>query len=181
MNSMSGLEPAGCVHLYVGDGKGKTTCAAGLAVRAVGAGKRVLFCQFLKGRESGEIAGLEKLGIRTMRAKTGTKFVFQMNDAEREQLKKSHESCIAEVHGLIFGNEVDVVVLDELVDAINCGLIRESAALDIIGGRPSGVEIVMTGRNPPQVLIDASDYYTEFVCKKHPYSNGIAARKGIEF
>lgn len=181
MNGLSNLEHAGCVHLYVGDGKGKTTAAAGLAARAAGAGKAVLFCQFLKGRATSELASLEKLGIKVMRAKCGTKFVFQMDEDERAQLEKDHADCFREICEAVLTGKAEVIILDEVVDAINCGVIPESGVLKLIAERPSGVELILTGRNPSDALIDASDYYTEFTARKHPYSNGLPPRKGIEY
>lgn len=185
MNSLSGLEHAagkkGRIHLYTGDGKGKTTAAAGLALRALGAGKTVLFCQFLKGGESGELAGLKQLGAQLIRAKCGKKFMSQMNEDERRRLAGEHKLCFSRISKLVFENAADVVVLDEVVDAVNGGLIEQKELIELIDGRPESMEIVLTGRNPSEKLISAADYQTDFICKKHPYQCGIPARKGIEF
>jgi len=181
MNSLSGIEQKGLVHLYTGGGKGKTTAAAGLAVRAMGAGKAVLFCQFLKGSESSELKGLETLGSKIIRAKKCEKFIFQMNQEELEQLKQDHEECFAEIERLILSDGIDVAVLDEAVDAVNLGLIREDRLLDLIAARPAHMEIVITGHEPGENIKYAADYETDFVCVKHPFHNGIAARRGIEY
>lgn len=181
MCSLSHLEPHGLVHLYTGDGKGKTTAAVGLAVRALGAGKSVMFCQFLKGRESGELSGLETLGARLLRAECGEKFVFQMDEREREKLAHNHRLCFDEVKRRVFGGEADVVLLDEIIDAVNEGLVPEKDLLELVGGRPAKVELVLTGRNPGGNIVAAADYHTDFVCVKHPYQNGVRARKGIEY
>lgn len=181
MNGLSGLEHKGLVHLYTGSGKGKTTAAAGLAARALGAGKTVLFCQFLKGGESGEVDSLERLGARILRAKRGLKFTFQMNDAEHEQLTRDHALCFREICGRVLADEADVVVLDEAVDAVNLGLIPEDGLLSLISGRPAGVELVLTGRKPSAAICGAADYHTDFVCVRHPYDHGVPARKGIEY
>lgn len=181
MNSLSALEPLGLVHLYVGAGKGKTTAAAGLAVRALGAGKSVLFCQFLKGRESGELKGLKTLGAVLARAKCGGKFLFQMSGEEREQLKHDHEDCFGEAMRRVLAGGFDVVVLDEIIDAVNAGLIPEKTVLSLIKKRPAGVELVLTGRDPSDAFCEAADYHTEFICKKHPYGCGVSAREGIEY
>lgn len=181
MCSLSGLEQRGLTHLYTGDGKGKTTAAAGLAVRALGAGKSVLFCQFLKGRESCELAGLQALGAELLRAKCGSKFIFQMDEREREALANDHRLCFDEVISRVSGGKTDVVILDEIIDAVNEGLVPENDLLRLIRNRPANVELVLTGRNPGADIVDASDYHTDFVSVKHPYQNGIPARRGIEY
>lgn len=175
-----GKTGAGMVHLYTGDGKGKTTAAAGLAVRALGAGRDVIFCQFLKGRHTCELDGLEKLGAKIIRAECGAKFIFEMNESEREELKRNHIICFDK----IFLRAMDfdgVLVLDEVVGAVNAGLIEEKRLLGLINGRSSGLELVLTGRDPSDALIGAADYHTDFVMRKHPYNDGIPARRGIEY
>ena len=181
MNSLSGIEHKGLVHLYTGDGKGKTTAAAGLAVRALSAGKTVLFCQLLKGFESGELAGLQMLGAKILRAKACGKFVSQMDNDEIELLKKKHEECFDEASRLILSGGIDVAVLDEAVDAVNLGIIREDRLLELIVSRPAHVEMIITGHKPQESLKRASDYETDFVCVKHPFDKGAPARRGIEF
>lgn len=171
----------GLIHLYVGDGKGKTTSAAGLAVRALGAGETVLFCQFLKGRATSEIASLEKLGAVIRRAKTSEKFFFQMDDREKAETTAAHGACLAETAKDAVSGAYRLIVLDEAVDAVNCGAVELSALLDLLRNRAPGVEIVLSGRNPAPEIVEAADYFTEFVCRKHPYQKGIAAREGIEY
>lgn len=169
------------VHLYVGDGKGKTTCAVGLAVRALGVGKRVLFSQFLKGRATGEIQPLEQLGADLLRAKAGDKFVFQMSTEERCQAKDLHTKTLLEIQKRMTSGQYDLIVMDEVVDAVNCGVVELSLLLELLAQRPKPVELVLSGRNPPEELVACCDYYTEFLCHKHPYQHGIPARKGIEY
>lgn len=183
MNSLSGLEPnvQGLVHLYVGDGKGKTTSAVGLAVRCKGYGEEVLFCQFLKGRKTGEITQLEQLGIQTKRAKCGGKFVFQMDAAEKQEICTTHTQCLQEVAVQAAAGSFRLIVLDEVIDAVNAGIIPLEALLQLLNNRNSGVEIVLTGRNPAPEIVEAADYYTEFVCRKHPYQKGIISRQGVEY
>lgn len=185
MIGLSSLEPksgvSGLVHLYVGDGKGKTTAAVGLAVRAVGHEEPVLFCQFLKGRETGEIAQLRALGIEVQRAKTGERFFFQLSPAEQEELRKTHGQCLQEAAQAAAEGRYRLIVLDEVVDAANCGAVEYPALLALLAGRAPGVELVLTGRNPDPQLVEQADYLTEFVCRKHPYQRGIAARAGVEY
>ena len=183
MISLSALEPnqKGLVHLYTGNGKGKTTAAVGLAVRALGSGMRVLFCQFLKGRDTGELAPLEQLGASVLRAKSGCKFLSQMNKQERAALACGHCDCLQAAAAQIYDGAFDLLVLDEVVDAVNAGLVDENALLTLLRERPGYVEVVLTGRNPSPALCEAADYHTDFVCRRHPYEKGIAARRGIEF
>ena len=171
----------GRVHLYVGDGKGKTTASAGLSLRVLGCGEKVLFCQFLKGRATNEIQPLEQLGATVRRAKCGQKFVFQMDEAEKAQLRSDHNDCLAQTAADAASGEYRLVVLDEVVDAVNVGAVSLEAVLDLLRQRHPQVEVVMTGRNPKPELVDAADYYTEFVCRKHPYQQGVPSRPGVEY
>lgn len=171
----------GLVHLYVGDGKGKTTAAMGLAVRAMGTGDRVLIAQFLKGRPTGELEPLEKLGAWVMRVKQCDKFTFQMTPQELADTKRLHLDMLRQVEQAAAKGEVDLVVLDEVVDAVNAGVIPLEILERVVNSREPHVELVLSGRNPPEALCLLADYQTFFQCVKHPYQNGIPAREGIEY
>jgi cob(I)alamin adenosyltransferase len=171
----------GLLHLYVGDGKGKTTAAVGLSVRARGAGKRVLIAQFLKGRPTAELKPLSELGIAVLRSKELTKFTFQMNREELAQAKQSCEELLERVAQALKGELFDLVVLDEVVDAVNADLLDSRRLLEVVSSRGTDVEMVMTGRNPKDDISDAADYITVMTAVKHPYERGIASRLGIEF
>ena len=153
----------GLLHLYWGDGKGKTTAAMGLALRALGSGKRVVIVQFLKGGKSGEIPLLEQLGAKVYRGKAGQKFVFQMNDAEKAATRALQNENLRAA----MAESADLLLLDE----------AGSAVLH----RPDGQECVLTAHAAPQWMLDAADYSTEMKCCRHPYQKGIAARQGIEY
>lgn len=184
MRSLSILEPeqnTGLVHLYVGDGKGKTTAAVGLAVRFLGGGGRVLFCQFLKGRPTGELEPLERLGAVILRAKTCGKFVSTMDEAECRELRESHEECLRKAAACAASGEYGLVVLDEAVNAVNCGAIPPDSLPALLNHRAPTTEIVLTGRNPSPGLVAAADYHTEFLCRRHPFGRGVAAREGVEY
>lgn len=185
MNSLSGLEqnppPGGLVHLYVGDGKGKTTAAVGLVVRFLGMGGTALFCQFLKARPTGEIAPLQQLGAEVRRAKTSEKFFFQMDDAEKAQVRESHGECLSQAAVDAASGRYGLIVLDEVVDAVNCGAVGLAALLALLEGRHPTTEVVLSGRNPDPAIVAAADYYTEFVCRSHPYKKGIPSRPGVEY
>lgn len=171
----------GLVHLYVGDGKGKTTAAIGLAVRALGAGKKVLMLQFLKGQQSSELEPLRRLGIVIKRTEEIKKFVFQMNEQELAEATQSCKDCIDALRTALGEEGYEVIVLDEVVDAVNCKLVDAAELLDLIADRPAGVEIVMTGRNPGDQIVEAADYLTVMTALKHPYQQGVQSRKGIEY
>ncbi|MEG2174198.1 MAG: cob(I)yrinic acid a,c-diamide adenosyltransferase [Oscillospiraceae bacterium] len=171
----------GLVHLYVGDGKGKTTAAMGLALRALGSGKRVLIAQFLKGSPTGELEPLNRLGVAVIRTKDVKKFVFQMDEGERALTKKACEDCLAAVERGLAAGSYDLIVLDEVVDAVNCAMLTSEHLLQVIASRGASVEIVMTGRNPNDDITAVADYLTVMTALKHPYQRGIQSRKGIEY
>ena len=170
-------QKAGLLHLYWGDGKGKTTAAMGLALRALGNGKRVVIVQFLKGGTSGEIPMLEKLGAKVYRGKAGQKFVSQMTDEEktatRDLQNKNLQSAMAE--------QADVLILDEAGSAWELDMVDKSLLQHAVLHRKCGLECVLTAHKAPQWMLDAADYSTEMKCHSHPYQKGIKARKGIEY
>lgn len=169
----------GCVHIYTGDGKGKTTASAGLAVRAAGSGMKVLFAQFLKGMPTGETEPLKKLGITVIRTDNVKKFIPYMTGEEREDCRISQKKCFEQAKNL--AGSLDMLVLDEVIGAVNTGMLDLNDLLVLIKNRPENLEIVMTGREPPKVLIELADYVSEIKSVKHPYEKGIKARKGIEY
>lgn len=184
MNNLSTLEPnrSGLVHLYTGTGKGKTTAAIGLAVRFAGTGGRVLFCQFLKATPSGELEPLEKLGVTVVRPHGSKKFIFQMTPEERQQEMQIQRECFEHICRMAADASAPaLLVLDEVVDAVNCAMISLDELCSFLQQRPPSLEVVLTGRNPPDVLCKLADYHTDFVCLRHPYETGVAARRGVEF
>ncbi|MBC8585089.1 cob(I)yrinic acid a,c-diamide adenosyltransferase [Youxingia wuxianensis] len=168
-------------HIYCGDGKGKTTAAIGLAVRAAGRGKRVLILQFLKGQPTGELESLKKISnIRVIRGKLGGKFTFEMDRRELQQTYDIHTKNLLTVVESVRAGECDLVILDEVIGALNTQLIDEDLLRNFIQEKPADIELVMTGRNPPQWLLDMADYITEMKKIKHPFDLGVKAREGIE-
>lgn len=167
----------GYIQIYYGDGKGKTTAAVGLAVRAVGAGLTVCFAQFMKPGTSCELEGLRSLGVR-MISGAQNKFSFQMTPEEKAQARLRNEAILNEA--LILKD--DVLVLDEAMDACRLGLLDRERILALLRDKPHGLELVITGHEPDQEFLDLADYVTEAVCHKHPYRDeGVRARKGIEY
>lgn len=171
----------GLIHIYCGDGKGKTTAAAGLAVRAAGAGKRVLFAQFFKNGTSSEIAVLRSLpNVETEICEAPHGFFRDMDAPARERAKADYTALLDGVLARA-RDGVDVLILDEATSACKYRMISESALLDFLRTKPEGLEVVLTGRDPSAALLDAADYVTEMLKRKHPYDRGIQARRGIEY
>lgn len=167
----------GLVHLYWGDGKGKTTAAMGLALRALGNGSRVVIVQFLKGMESGEIALLRQLGATIYRGKAGQKFVFQMNEEEKQLTREMQTENLLQA----LRTPADLLILDEACAACQLNMVDVDLLKQAVLQKPSAQELVLTGREPAGWMQDAADYSTEMRCHRHPYENGITARKGVEF
>ncbi|MCR4963748.1 MAG: cob(I)yrinic acid a,c-diamide adenosyltransferase [Firmicutes bacterium] len=170
----------GLVHIYCGDGKGKTTAASGLAARAAGAGKKVIFCQFFKTGESSEIKALRTLpAIEMFHCKTVPGFYYKMTPEQKQQAQKDYSALCQRALQAAAG--VDVLILDEAISACNYGVIDEDMLREFIRNKPEGLEMVLTGRDPSPALLELADYVTEMRKIKHPFDQGIAARRGIEF
>lgn len=169
----------GLVHLYAGDGKGKTTAAVGMAVRAAGQGLRVLFVQFLKGRDTGELEGLGRLGVEWIRSADSERFFFQMPPEEKAVYLAGQRRIFLEAAGR--AGDFDLLILDEGLDAMAVGAFSEGELLKWMDGRPPGLELVLTGRNPTRGLVGRADYYSRIEKEKHPWDRGVQARRGIEY
>lgn len=171
----------GMTHLYYGDGKGKTTAAVGLAVRAAGQGIQVIFAQFFKTAPSGELAMLEKLGITVLRGDLPSGFTWTMNEQQLAALRKGHDELLQKAFSLAAANEKTLLVLDEVIDAYAGSFMDAETALTLFQNRPDSIELVLTGHSAPESLVSLADYITEMKAHRHPYELGISARKGIEF
>lgn len=171
----------GFTHIYCGEGKGKTTAAIGLCVRAAGSGLRVAFVQFLKSAATGELAPLETLGVRILRGKDGAVFSFQMTEEQKRASSRIHNANLQTAIGIVHSGAVDLLVLDEAVGACRRGLLDEAELMALVRQKPEALELVLTGRNPPHWMLECANYVSEFRCIKHPYAQGIPARKGIEY
>lgn len=170
----------GLIHIYCGDGKGKTTAALGLALRAAGSGRRVLLLQFFKDGKSSEFAALEKVpGIAVIPQTRTFGFSWTLSDEEKMEARAYYAGLLEDAFRR--SADFDLLVLDEAMSACTTGMIGEARLLALLAERPGGLEVVLTGRNPSQALLDAADYVTEMKKIKHPYERGVAARKGIEY
>ena len=177
------FENKGLCHLYWGYGKGKTTAAAGLAVRVLGQGGRVLFTQFLKGLPTGETPALEKLGAKVCRTPAVTKFWKDMSPDEQEDCRRQCRECWEAAREALAAPEGiwDLVVLDEVTDAAELGLLDAGEILRAVKDRTESCEVVITGHQPSSQWVDAADYVTEMRCQRHPYTQGVTARRGVEY
>jgi cob(I)alamin adenosyltransferase len=170
----------GLVQVYTGNGKGKTSAAFGLALRAVGRGLRVFVIQFIKGGfDYGELYVVGKLPNVELKAFGRGKFILEKPPGKEDM--KLAEEALALAEKVVKSDEYDVVVLDEVNVALNLDLIRLDKVLELVKSKPEHVELVLTGRNAPVELIEAADLVTEMLEVKHPYSKGFGARKGIEY
>ncbi len=182
----------GLVQVYTGPGKGKTTAAVGLAVRAAGHGLRTCLIQFLKrGWESGERAALAKLapgvelhvfgaaewGDPTQAAPDTPWWALPPSDEDRAQAREAFEFA----QRTVASGEWDLVVLDEVFAAVRHGLVSAQDVVELIAGKPPRVELILTGRDAPPEVIAAADLVTEMRAVKHPFEQGVQARKGIEY
>ena len=171
---------AGLVHLYWGDGKGKTTAAMGLALRALGHGRRVVVVQFLKDGTSGELDGLRRLGAEVFSGPAGLPFVFQMNEEEKQACRAAVSRTFDAATAYAVREGATLLVLDEVCAALSCGFLDEAQLLAFLDSRPETLEVVLTGRNPPDEVQARADYITEMTKRRHPFDRGVGARKGIE-
>lgn len=169
------------LHIYCGDGKGKTTAALGLAVRAAGAGMRVHIVQFLKGADTSELSVLRQiLGITVTRCDRDYGFFNRMTEADKRDITDCHNRLMREGFALVRRGEAGLLILDEFSAAYAHGLLDRKCAEEFLLGETSA-EIVLTGRNPDEKFLAKADYISEINCIRHPYEKGIGARKGIEY
>ena len=174
----------GLIHIYCGDGKGKTTAAMGLAIRAAGREKKVFITQFLKSGKSGELVSLEKLKeyITFLPGRPVNKFVWNMNDEEKSlsHYNIGDTARFKEIKDIIKNEDYDLLILDEIIATINNGFIELNEVIEFLKNKPETLEVVMTGRDPKEELIELANYVTEMQCIKHPFKEGIPSRVGIE-
>ena len=170
----------GLIQVYTGNGKGKTTAALGLALRAVGHGLKVLIIQFMKGNINyGELESAKKLSPYLTIKQMGRETFVSKTDPDPIDIKLAQEG-FSLAKKAIENGEYDIVILDEINVAIDYGLIPLSDLLDVLDTKPLGVELLLTGRNAKPEILERADLVTEMVDRKHYYKKGIPARNGIE-
>jgi cob(I)alamin adenosyltransferase len=170
----------GLIQVYTGDGKGKTSAAFGLALRAVGRGLKVYVIQFIKGGfDYGELYVVDKLPNLTLKAFGRGRFITE-KPPEEEDINLA-EKALALAEEVVGNGDYDIVILDEINVALNLRLISLEKILELIKNKPEHVELVLTGRYAPPEIIETADLVTEMRKVKHPFSKGHQARKGIEY
>ena len=170
----------GFVQVYTGNGKGKTTAALGLAVRASGHGLRTAIIQFMKGwADYGELRGVAMLSPFVTIRQAGRDAWVTRGDPDPEDVRLAREGWEAAKESVL-GGQADIVVLDEIVSAVDFGLLPLAEVLELMRKKPDGVELVLTGRGAPGELVEAADLVTEMREVKHYFAKGVDARAGVE-
>ena len=173
----------GLIHFYYGSGKGKTTAALGLALRAAGCGQNVVVVQLLKDWKCGELNAFSHLpNVTVLRGKSsGGVFVRDMSDDEKAETTAIHNENLKKAMELQKIGQCELLVLDEAADALRLGVLDADLFKELLENKPDRLELVITGHSSDEWLVSKADYVTEMVKHKHPYDNGVPARKGIEF
>ena len=172
----------GLIHVYTGDGKGKTTAAVGLAVRAAGAGQKVVFAQFMKNSDTSELHALCLIPhIRIIRSDTDLGWLDLKDEKKKAAFTKVQNQILEQVMQCILQKECDILILDEITYPYSYGLINRNMLEKLIQNKPQKMELVLTGRNADLFFMEQADYITEMKCIRHPFEKGIDARRGIEY
>ncbi len=175
------MDKLGLLHIYCGDGKGKTTAALGLTLRAAGSGLYVVFAQFLKSWNTGELTSLKKLeNVTVLRSEKPFPFTDKMTEQQMTEIKEIHNEIFMKASEMASNGKCDLLVLDEIISTYNYEFIDKAIVDGFLEKRPSGVELVLTGRNPSDEFVEMADYVSEVRKVKHPFDAGVMARKGIE-
>ncbi len=169
----------GYVQIYTGKGKGKTTAALGIITRAVGNNFKVFFCQFMKGTDYGEIKTIEKFETVTHK-RYGRGVFIRKKEFVTEEDKKLARRGYESLKEAIFSEKYDIVIADEIIGTLKFDLISVDEIKFLIENKPESVELILTGRNAPEELIELADLVTEMKEIKHYFRKGVYARKGIE-
>ncbi|WP_044035565.1 cob(I)yrinic acid a,c-diamide adenosyltransferase [Candidatus Arthromitus sp. SFB-rat-Yit] len=177
------MENNGYIHVYMGDGKGKTTCALGLAFRSIGAGFKVMMVQFLKNWHTSELDSIKLLGdkFEIFRIESKKDFTYNLNEEELKLLREEIKIELNKAKEFINSGNYDLIILDEVLGAIQGGFIDEFEIIEIMKNKPKNLELILTGRNASKDIIDNADLVSRIDKVKHYYDNGILARVGIEY
>ncbi len=180
---MNNAQSTGLIHIYTGEGKGKTTAAIGLTVRCAGSGARVVFCQFLKDNRSSELNILRRLPqVELVLAPTCYGFYKYLNEEQRAEARQTYSQLLR--RAISAATQPDqptrLLILDEAIAAYNHRLLEPEVLLDFLRNKPNELEVVLTGREPAPELMELADYLSDIHKIKHPFDQGIPARSGIE-
>ena len=173
----------GYVQVYTGNGKGKTTAAVGLGVRAVGDGMRVFMIQFLKSGETGELKSTKKFGedFQIFRFEEKRGFVWTLTEEEKQEVKKEIKVAYNFALEVLRENKCDILILDEVMGVLGNKFLTTEDVINLINEKPENMELILTGRNVPKEIIDKVDLVTEMKDIKHYFEAGVPAREGIEY
>lgn len=175
------VKTTGLVHIYCGDGKGKTTAGMGLCVRAAGCGYKVMIYQFMKDNRTSERKILEKVeNITLIPGKSEEKFSFQMTEEEKNERREFYAQQLKSVAEKARAEHCDVLFLDEAIYTVRAGLLEEQELLRFLDEKPETLEVILTGQGPGEELLRRADYVSEICMRKHPFQSGQPARIGIE-
>ena len=168
------------IHLYSGNGKGKTTASIGMIVRLLNYNKKILLVSFLKDGRSGEFLWLRNnSNVKQLYQEDLKKFIKDMNELEFKETKKQQNELIDKTK--LLAQDFDVIVLDEFIDIISLNIINEEKAIELLKSLAKDHEVIVTGHQATERLISLADYYTEFIQHKHPFYQGVKAREGVEY
>ncbi len=174
------MKETGMIHIYCGDGKGKTTASMGLSVRAAGSGLKVLVVQFFKDGTSSELTILRELTkVTVMTEERNFGFFKFMKEEERAVAKQAYQDLLQKA--ILLSKEVDVLILDEIISTYSYEMIQRDTLVEFLKNKPNDLEVVLTGRDPKKELLELADYVTEMKKVKHPYDKNQPARLGIEY
>lgn len=172
----------GLIHIYCGDGKGKTTAALGLALRAAGSGMRVHIVQLLKGAYTSELESLALIPSITLeRCDKNYGCIFGEENDNSRGVTECNNRLLLHAQELMQSGETDMLIIDEFNNAYSLGLLDRALAERIVFEKPQETELVLTGRSPDPKFTAAADYVSKIKAVKHPFDSGISGRKGIEF
>ena len=170
------------IHIYCGDGKGKTTAAIGLAVRAAGCGMKVLFARFLKNEDSGELRVLDSIPeIEVLHLKRSYGFFNTLSEETKAEVRQMYGELWDRIRKKVSGGQFQMLVIDEFMAAYRYELIDRADAIEFLEGKLEALEVVVSGRDPSPKLISLADYVSEIQKVKHPFDQGILARRGVEY
>lgn len=172
----------GLIHIYCGDGKGKTTSATGLAVRAAGCGMKVLFARFLKDETSGELRILDQIPeIEVLHLHKSYGFYWTLSDREKDEVRIMYVRLWEQICVKVLTDSFDMLVMDEFMPAYQYEMIPHKEAVDFLRHKPEKLEVVLTGQNPSDEILELADYVSDIHKVRHPFDKSIGARRGIEY
>jgi len=172
----------GLIQVYTGNGKGKTTAALGQGLRACGRGLKVCMVQFLKSGDTGELHSVEKLQplFEIHRFERERGFFWTLTAEEKLQLKEDIDKGFEFIENIVKENKCDILIIDELLGVLGNKLLTIAEVAELLRSKPETMEIIMTGRNVPDEIVELADLVTEMREIKHYFNNGVSAREGIE-